>query len=400
MSDLSEPSQPTLAARLTPAIPAAIATIAVRGPLAAQILTDAFRTPRGQAAAWRCGQVRFGRWNLSGSDVPPEHVVVCQLDDDHFEIHCHGGLAVSDWILGDLESGGCAICAANEWPTDRAGRIEAAAELALARAATLKVAAVLLDQAGGSLTRELRAIAAAIAGSRLETAREVCADLLGRAELGMKLLEPWRLTMAGPPNVGKSSLTNALIGAARMLVHHEPGTTRDAVESSIVISSWPVVLTDTAGVREPAETIERQGIDAARLRWRDADIGLLVVDATVGWTSVHRELLSQRTRDTLLVINKRDLRNDMALPEEVLASDVGVRSLSGAVKVVATDATSPTGVAELLAVLGEHLDSFLPPPGAAVPFLEEHVALLREVERNLAEGNPELAARALAGYLS
>ena len=392
-------SDVTRAARLTPAIPAAIATIAVRGARAGEVLAGSFRAASGRAPDWRTGEVRFGLWMLRGSDIPPEHVVVCQIENQHFEIHCHGGLAVCEWILSDLEASDCEICAAADWPASRAGRVEAAAELALTRAATLKVAAVLLDQFSGSLTRELESLATAIGASQLGRAREICAELLHWADFGMKLLEPWRLTLAGPPNVGKSSLTNALVGAARVLVHHEPGTTRDAVETSIVVSSWPVVLTDTAGVRPPAESIERLGIDAAWLRWQSADIGLLVVDATVGWTPVHSELLSRRSAPTVLVLNKSDLQPTAALPEEALASVSGLSSVAGRVKMIATDATGPAGVAELIAALGRHFDALMPPAGSGVPFLTEQVMLLRDVERQLGEGQADAARQRIANYL-
>jgi tRNA modification GTPase len=216
----------------------------------------------------------------------------------------------------------------------------------------------------------------------------------------MKLIEPWRLTLAGPPNVGKSSLTNTLVGAARVLVHHEPGTTRDAVETSIVVSSWPVVLTDTAGVRQPVESIESQGIAAARLRWRAADIGLLVVDATAGWTPTHSELLSDRSGVTIVLLNKSDLQSKVVLPDETLADVSGLRGPAGPVKTVVTAATGPTGVALLIDALGEHFDALMPPAGAGVPFLAEHVALVRAVEAKLADGQPVQAQEVIISYLA
>ncbi len=85
---------------------------------------------------------------------------------------------------------------------------------------------------------------------------------------------------------------NALTGSTRVLVHHEPGTTRDAVETSLVMGGWPLILTDTAGIRQSQETIEQHGVQTAWHRWQNADVGLLVVDATVGWTEQHNQLLA------------------------------------------------------------------------------------------------------------
>lgn len=398
MNPLSSRGEVTQAARLTPAISAAIATIGLCGPHATQVLARFFCSASGPAPSWRPGSVRFGLWTLQGSDAPSEHVVVAQIADQHFEIHCHGGLAVTEWILRDLEASGCAVTAADQWPAEHLGRTEAAAELALSRASTIKVAAVLLDQVNGSLTRELQSIASAVAASEYARAREICARLLRRSQFGLKLTQPWRLTLAGPPNVGKSSLTNTLVGAARVLVHHEPGTTRDAVETPIVISSWPLVLTDTAGVRQSTESIERQGIDAAHRRWEAADIGLLVVDATVGWTPVHDHLASRRSGATLIVLNKSDLKPDPFLPNDALAAVEGLLSRSGPTKTVSTEALGPTGVKQLIAALAAHFDALAPPTGSGVPFLAEHVALLSEVERLLAEGQSNAAGAVLTSY--
>ncbi len=98
---------------------------------------------------------------------------------------------------------------------------------------------------------------------------------------------------------------NALTGASRVLVHHEPGTTRDAVETNLVIGDWPLVLTDTAGIRDSEEVVERLGIETAWQRWRNADLGLLMVDTTVGWTAQHDQLLSG-PEVIMVVLNKVD----------------------------------------------------------------------------------------------
>ena len=118
----------------------------------------------------------------------------------------------------------------------------------------------LLDQYHGALESEIEAIRTLLrelqpnidaAASRLET-------LLGRASIGLHLVRPWRVTIAGPPNVGKSSLLNALAGFERAIVFDQPGTTRDVLTVLTAIDGWPIELADTAGWRD-SERPDRDG---------------------------------------------------------------------------------------------------------------------------------------------
>jgi tRNA modification GTPase len=257
----------------------------------------------------------------------------------------------------------------------------------------------LLDQVQGSLVRELRDLLSSIRCSNRLEALSGCERLLQRARLGLQLLKPWRLTFAGPPNAGKSSLINALVGASRVLVHHEPGTTRDAVDTEIVVAAWPVIITDTAGVRDAQGSIEQMGIATARRRWDAADVGLLVVDASVGWTDVHEELIERRRRPTLIVLNKQDLQPAATIPAHALLRISGLSSAEGTVAVVPTRATQAGGTDALLAALGAHFDAWLPPSGSGVPFLPEHVALLERVKECCVQERFDEAAWRLSAAL-
>ena len=389
----------TTATLLTPRAPAAIATIALSGPSAERIVAAAFRTAAGRSAPLDVDQVRFGLWTFAQDQIPPEHVVLCRTGETEFEMHCHGGPAICQWILDSLHESGCQIVSGTDHERAVHRTIEEAAVFALQNASTLKVAAVLLDQVEGSLTRELMHILSLIRAGHQEEAVAGCARLLERAPLGYHLQSPWRLTLAGPVNAGKSSLVNALVGASRVLVHHEPGTTRDAVDTSIVISSWPVVITDTAGLRRTQESIEQIGIDTAWRRWRESDVGLLIVDACVGWTSVHDDLVDLRRQPTLVVLNKQDLQPESDLRAEVVERVSGLQSSGGSVTLVRASATRPGGTDALLAALGAHFDALLPPPGSAVPFLPEQVTLLEHVQSLLKEERLDDAACCLATAL-
>ncbi|MCC6508033.1 MAG: 50S ribosome-binding GTPase [Pirellulaceae bacterium] len=398
----------TMAALLTPEVPSAIATIAIVGPRADEMAAQSLRSERGSALALGDQQARFGKW-LSTSKMPAEHVVAVKRNPQWIEIHCHGGLAVCRMILSDLEQSGCLIQSAEQlscglpsayplvdpstnyaspWAQAIQRELAAAAEQALPRAGTIKVATILLDQWQGALAREIIFIDELVRGGKLDQAQSIFQDLIARASFGYKLLAPWKFTLAGPPNVGKSSLLNALSGAARVLVHHEPGTTRDAIDTTLVIAGWPVVLTDTAGVRATDEDIERQGITAARARWQTADVGVVVIDATVGWTETHRELLTARVRDNvaepaqykiIAVVNKYDQRpNDGVLANVVQSIEecIPAESLIG---VATTTAIAPEGTSHLLQLIGQWLDSQAPPAGAGVPFTLNQVELVRSL---------------------
>lgn len=397
---MTKPFEATWAARLTPPVPAALATIGLYGPHAERIIALAFRSMAGRPISFIDHQPRYGLWSLLGSDLPPEHVVVLRRDGTEFEINCHGGLQISSAMLHMLEQQGCRLCSDMDVPSRPFRSIESQAERALIQSSTLKVAVVLLDQVQGALTRELNVLLAAVEARDAATARHLSQQLVSRADFGQRLLAPWRLALAGPPNVGKSSLINGLYGATRVLVHHEPGTTRDAIDATIVVSSWPIVITDTAGVRETKELIEAQGIAATWQRWRESDIGLLVVDATVGWTETHRQLLEVRSQTTMLVLNKCDLMTKADNARELERSLRQQMTAREKVPIVRTSATSAAGTADLLETLGEYFDAQLPPARAGVPFLAEHTQRLQRILQLIIETRLQEAESQLRDWLA
>ncbi len=177
-----------------------------------------------------------------------EHVVVLVRDQQCVEVHCHGGVAITERIIDQLEKAGCEVRielmqaeqqASDElaaYPDEAA--IRTAAERALIKASTLKASLVLLDQFKVRCLPPSKQLQSLLKDQDFEAAGTLRDRLLTRGRFGVKLLDSWRLTLAGPPNVGKSSLMNALCGSARVLVHHEAGTTRDAVETNLVIGGW------------------------------------------------------------------------------------------------------------------------------------------------------------------
>ncbi|HYG59216.1 MAG TPA: tRNA uridine-5-carboxymethylaminomethyl(34) synthesis GTPase MnmE, partial [Symbiobacteriaceae bacterium] len=137
---------------------------------------------------------------------------------------------------------------------------------------------------------------------------EVTAMLAG-AKQGKLLREGFRVVLAGRPNVGKSSLLNRLVRENRAIVTEVPGTTRDVIEEWISIQGLPVVIADTAGIRETADVVEQLGVDRSRSMLERADLILLVLDATAGVTPEDEVLagLLPAATERVVLVNKADL---------------------------------------------------------------------------------------------
>lgn len=139
--------------------------------------------------------------------------------------------------------------------------------------------------------------------------------LLGTAEAGRILKEGLRVALVGQPNVGKSTLLNQLLRYERAIVSHIPGTTRDTVEDDYNLRGIPLKIIDTAGLRETEDLVESIGIARSRDALSGADIVLLVVDATQGWSESEDEIMSELSDKPVLVIfNKLDLLTEPFSP--------------------------------------------------------------------------------------
>jgi tRNA modification GTPase len=220
---------------------------------------------------------------------------------------------------------------------------------------------ILLEQFHGALRLELEAIRDLLVKGD-STAEQRIAALLATAELGMHLTRPWQVVIAGRPNVGKSSLINALVGYRRAIVFDQPGTTRDVVTAATVIDGWPVKLSDTAGLHEAGDAIETAGIDRAKQRLSDADLVVWVFDASETSALSYQDLISQEVdslglqlpEKQLLVLNKIDRISDPNLPGDLIA----------------TSATTGAGIDSLLAAIATALVPEVPASAAAVLFNE------------------------------
>jgi len=315
--------------------------------------------------------------------------------EDVAEIHCHGGSCLMRAALDLCLAAGARLARPGEF-TQRAflnGRLDLAqaeAVAALIGARSEQAARAALAQLDGRLSSLLhrftadlrdqltlveahidfpdddlgRLDLAGLAG-RVAAVQEQMSRLLTTFDTGRALRDGVSVLILGRPNVGKSSLLNALLGEARAIVTEIPGTTRDTVEEKLVLGGVPLRLVDTAGVRDTADPIELEGVRRARDKVAAADLVLLVVDSSQPLCDEDRMaiVLAPPAR-TLLVHNKCDLLVEGQAAE-----------LAGFPRAVTVSARHGHGMAELEAAVVEFFT------GGASAALEEGVVLTERRHR-------------------
>jgi tRNA modification GTPase len=300
--------------------------------------------------------------------------------EDVVEVAAHGSPVILETLVRQALKSGARLAAPGEF-TQRAflsGRIDltqAEAVRDLIEAQTLYQARVAAQQLQGALSRRIKPIKEGLVAliALLEAGIDFAEDdvdvlpggeIMSRVEEIRGLLQPvadsfahgrivhagLMLAIVGRPNAGKSSLFNRIVQRERAIVTAAPGTTRDLVTERVSLGGIPVELVDTAGMREPSDEAERIGIRKSRETLADAEMVLLVLDATAGPGQDEMELLAALAqRRAIVVVNKSDLAHPSAAMEEAL-SDLGL-------PVVHTSALSGEGVGELkqtmLAMVGD-----------------------------------------------
>jgi tRNA modification GTPase len=260
------------------------------------------------------------------------------------EIHCHGGTLAAQICLERLFALGARAALPGEFTkraflSGRIGLAEAEAVLALIRAKSDSALRAAARSLSGRLREEIHPLheaaesLAALMEADLdfpeedlpllggEEALERMGSLSGRIEAlmarcrsGLVLREGLRVALVGRPNVGKSSLLNALLREARAIVTAIPGTTRDRIEAVVSWRGVPLILVDTAGIREGGDPIERIGVDRARESLREADLRIFVADGSIPPAEEDRHIAEEiGDRAALMALNKSDLPRSESL---------------------------------------------------------------------------------------
>ena len=358
-----KPETRTIAAVATAVAPGqgGIAVIRLSGPDAQQAVLAVTRIPGGQP--WGSHRVLYGHvLDAAGLERLDEVLVLPMLaprsftGEDVVELHCHGGvIAVQRVLQRVLEQPGVRRALPGEF-SQRAvlnGRLdltraEAISDLVGARsqrAAQLAMAGVdggiqrrieslrnrLLDQLSELEARvdfedDLPPLNGQVLLAQLQAVRDELVQLVAEAESSVALRQGLRVALVGRPNVGKSSLLNRLSQRERAIVTDLPGTTRDLLESEIVLEGVPITLLDTAGIRPTSDAVEQMGIARSHDALISADLVLLLFDLSVGWTPEDQELRDRIPAAVphLLVGNKADLADDAAAADVCLSAVTGL----------------------------------------------------------------------------
>ena len=395
-------TSPTYVVELTPPGRAAVAVVLVAGPNAIRAVNDSFTANSGRSIAdTPCGRIVVGRWG----GPTGEELVVCRRNEEEIEIHCHGGAAAVRAVVDALVAHGCEtltwqdwlqhLCSAVSPKLESASRPAASlvelrdattwsAQIALADAVTTRTAAILLDQLNGALSTAIRATLTAIAAADWSRATELIGQPLQHRDVGLHLTTPWRVVFAGPPNVGKSSLINALAGYERAIVSPTPGTTRDVVTLTTAIDGWPVELADTAGLRATEDELESAGVDLAESALAHADLAVIVEDAASLRLDNDRKL-PQLPACVIRVRNKIDLA---PCDSDAIEGEVRTSALTG------------EGITELAAAIGKSLVPNPPARGNAVPFTAQQVEALVVARKAIQRQHTSAASEALQSLLA
>lgn len=343
----------TIAAQATAAGEGGIAIVRVSGAECEAVIARIFRAKNNRPLQNRV--LTFGHV-VDGGDVVDEAMAVLMraphsyTREDVAEIHCHGSQALVRRILLLLLDAGARMAKPGEF-TYRAfmnGRVDLAqaeAVMRMIRAGSERAmrsavrqmeggVSAFVGEAREAIVEQLSGIAAAIdfpdeveeeqaAAQVAVGCRAIAARLMAGcdARAGRIEEEGLRVVLCGRPNAGKSSLLNALLGGERAIVTDVPGTTRDTLTESVQISGVRVVLTDTAGLRDTDDAVERIGVERARKALAEADVRVLVLDGSEPMDETAAHALGGLSPD-IVVLSKGDL--PAAIDGEQVAAHFGV----------------------------------------------------------------------------
>lgn len=415
----------TIAAISTGVGGAGIGIVRISGPQAIAIGSRVFRGK--QAGSMEDQRNQYVRYGVAVDPDSGEAIDEClalvmrgphsYTAEDVVEINCHGGTLVTGNVLSAVLRAGARLAEPGEFTrrayvNERIDLSQAEAVIDIIEARTARGLTEAVNQLQGSISsamkrlqRDLVAISAEleaaidfsdedldilprerIVDEVTRTLREVDA-LWETAEQGRIVKEGVVAAIIGRPNVGKSSLLNALLGHDRAIVTAEPGTTRDVIDEMISLKSIPLRILDTAGIRDTSNSVEVMGVEKAKDALERASLVLLVVDASERLTNDDRRLFKLvKEKNVVAVLNKVDLRG------RVTIVDV---EREGIAHVVAVSATERLGLEKLEAEVAKVVFTGRPVPdnGAMITNLRQQEAL-RKAKSALQEAVMQLKSGA------
>jgi tRNA modification GTPase len=320
----------------------AIGIVRMSGPDSLNILSEVFKK-NNKKVEFRNKQMTYG--HIIKEETVLDEVMVTFMagpntytKEDIVEIYCHGGLIAIKRVLDFLLEKNVKMAMPGEF-TQRAflnGRLDlsqAEAVMDLVSAKTDKSFDVAFDQLKGGLSSRVDKIRHKLL--KVVGHLEVCIDypeediesltydeiglsfsevkdqleiLLKNSKNGRIIREGIKIAIIGKPNVGKSSLLNALLKEARAIVTDIAGTTRDVIEEHLNIQGIPIKIIDTAGIRETTDQIEKIGVERSKMIFNEADMVLFVLNASEALSEEDRMLMEHvSSKKSIIVLNKMDL---------------------------------------------------------------------------------------------
>jgi tRNA modification GTPase len=335
----------TIAAIATSLGEGGIAIIRVSGDKALSIVSNMFKGKNGKSLDdIKPYTMRYG-YIVDENNEHIDEVIVSFMKgprsftaEDTVEINCHGGVVATNKILNEVIKNGARVAEPGEF-TKRAflnGRIDlsqAEAVIDIIRAKTELSMKSALVQSEGGISKEIRKlrdtllstiahieatvdypeddleeVTAEAAVSELKDIKHNIENLINTSDEGKILREGLSTVIVGKPNVGKSSLLNALIRENRAIVTDIPGTTRDVIEEYINISGVPIKIVDTAGIRETEDIVEKIGVERSKGKIDEADLVLLILDSSRNLDEEDREIIEHiKDKKYIILLNKSDL---------------------------------------------------------------------------------------------
>ena len=342
----------TIAAISTPRGEGGIGIIRISGDKSFEILDRIFNTKNPNRDL---GFYKFNYGFIHDNGKIVDEVMAVRMKapktytcEDVVEINCHGGHLISEKVLELVLKNGARHAEQGEF-TKRAfmnGRIDlsqAEAVMDIIHGKTEKSISLSLEQLRGDLRDKIDSFKKALLDvtahvnvvldypeegiddplpsnlrENLENVYAEADRLISSYDKGKKIKEGIKTVIAGKPNVGKSTLLNSLLKEERAIVTHIPGTTRDVIEEIINIKGIPLVLTDTAGIRKTEDIVENIGVEKSKKFIENADLVLLVLDASRELESEDREVIEEiqnHNKKTIVLLNKIDLERKIELEE-------------------------------------------------------------------------------------
>jgi tRNA modification GTPase len=396
-------------------------------------------TPPGKGAVaivrlsgGRATQMAMALWHSQGSTAPrPRHLSLGEIRDplngaivdramcvvmpgpasltgeDVVEFYCHGGPYIVRRVLGLAIAAGARMAERGEF-SRRAflnGRMDLTEAEAVADLIDVRSESALqqaLAQLSGALVQRVGHLRSAVIairahleaeidfadeGLNLPGRKEIAADIARLADdvallhdsfrRGRLARDGARAAIVGKPNAGKSSVLNLLLGADRAIVTAVPGTTRDVIEESVTLGPWPLVLQDTAGVREAGDEVERIGIGRTLTSVAEADLLIPVFDSSRPFEDEDARVLALcQGRAGVALLNKSDLRPPILSPADLLGRGLAMPIL----RFSALNAEGTSALRDELALAVDALAAAGPDDGVAISRARHRQALAKALE--------------------